>query len=413
MNENKLKINLLLVVVLGVIACLCVLFLTVVAIPNTLEYLKAMNENEKILLVVVLGVIDCLSFWFLTAVAIPNTLEKIYMMNQLKYVEKIRFPRYKRWFKWYINVRRRSLNNKTEVRLVELSETSQAHREMLMLYDANLYRQAAEKYVKIFLKPETYELFKSREVRFYHELDVVIKKAADGDELSQKFLLEYAEEGRRFSDDQITTLTANEKLKHIFRRYCENYSFIGGSAEMRLVELSPNDEAFYKVLSKYISGKKSSSPKKIAYKAEIELFRHKELFDIQVEYIKITGKCPPWESFQLLVNHAKDEKRYKELLLNLFDITLDPSDELVEYAIDSNDEDFLRKLNVFIGKTNKGNAAERNGLNERQQIMLSKAYNKNGLYRTCLETQIEIHGLCEKAKCILSLGREKNKVPLF
>ena len=356
-----------------------------------------MNENEliSILLSVLIGIVAFLTVWFFIVI-ICNLLENIYKKNQVKYVEK----GYERRFKWFICVRRRILNDETEVRLVELSETSPVHREMLMLYEAQLSYHAAEIYVGLFLKPETYELFKSREVRFYHELDVVIKKAADGDELSKQFLLEYAEDGRSFSDEQITNLSADEKLKHIFKKYCENNSFLKELEEERLIELSCNDESFFEVLSKYIENKKHCSRKEIGSSAEIELYKHKKLFDIQVSYIKITKKCPTGEPFQLLANHAKEEKRYKELLLSLFDVAKKPSDELIEYAIESNDKDFLIRLNSFV---------KENELDENQQAMLSQAfildaYSKNRkLYRACLMTHITMYELCENAKQILLL----------
>lgn len=356
-----------------------------------------MNENELIsLLLGVMVVFVCFLIGWCLVVTISNLLENIYKKNQLEYVEK----GYKWWFKWFTIVRHRILDDETEVRLVELGETSPVHREMLMLYKAHLCNHAAEIYVDIFLKPETYKLFKSRRARFHDELDILIKKAAYGDELSQRFLLEYVEECRMLTYDQVTVLSANEKLKHIFRRYCENRTFLEDLAERKLVELSPNDEAFYKVLSKYIEDKEHCSPKKIDSEAEIELFKHKELFDIQVKYIKITRECPTGKSFETLANHAKEDPLYKDLLLSLFDITLEPSDELIEYAIESNDEDFLIKLNSFV---------KENELDENQQAMLSQAfildaYSKNRkLYRACLMTHITMYELCENAKQILLL----------
>ena len=112
-------------------------------------------------------------------------------------------------------------------------------------------------------------------------------------------------------------------------------------------------------------------------------------------YIKITRKCPTGEDFQVLASYAKEEKRYWKLLLDLFEITRKPSDELIEYGINNADEDFLNKLNVFI---------EKNGLKERHQILLAKAHRHDGSkYLKCLETQIEYHGLCESARDILIL----------
>lgn len=321
-------------------------------------------------------------------VVTPRLIDYVYKRDQLKLVKK----GYLRPFKAYTKCHK--LDDATEIVLVELSEISSLHREMLLVYNYSLGRQAAAKFVEIFYKKvELWDFFKeflSKKGRY--EIDALIK---NGDKVSQAFIIEWIEQGGTLSDNQITALSDSENLRYIFKKYCETYPFLEEVAERRLVELASKDESFFKVLSKYIRQKENCSTREIDSTAEDELFKHKELFDILVMYIKITRECPTGENFQVLASYAKEEKRYWKLLLDLFEMTRRPSDELIEYGINNADEDFLNKLNVFI---------EKNGLKERHQILLAKAHRHGGSkYLKCLETQIEYHGLCESARDILIL----------
>ena len=104
-------------------------------------------------------------------VVTPRLIDYVYKRNQLKLVKK----GYKWLFKTYTKCHK--LDDATEIVLVELCETSPLHREMLLVYNYSLGRQAAAKFVEIFYKKvELWDFFKeflSKKGRY--EIDALIK----------------------------------------------------------------------------------------------------------------------------------------------------------------------------------------------------------------------------------------------
>jgi len=251
-------------------------------------------ENFLFILAIITSVIVA----YFVIVAIPRLFDYVYWRNQLKLVKKgFMYP-----FKAYTE--HRKLNDETEIMLVELSETSPTHREMLLVYKFSLCKQAAEKFVEIFYKKvELWNFFREfLSEKGWYEIDTLIKM---GDKVSQSFIIECIEQGGTLSDNQIIALSDSENLRYIFKKYCETYPFLEGVAERQLVKLASKDESFSKVLSKHIKHRENCSKKEIDFRAEDELFKHKELFDILVMYIKITRECPTGTKFQVLASYAK------------------------------------------------------------------------------------------------------------